>query len=175
MFPLEGHWMGLIGINGLALVSSVISMNLSEHMDSFRWTTSRNFSVKNMYNDLVLRSRTPVNCWAWNAKIPLKIKIFLWYLKNGVVLTNDNLVKTQWKGCTKCCFCAVQESIQHLFFDCAMARLMWGTVFFTFRIKKPVDVGHLFDPWLRSFSKNQRNLVLVGMAAFLLGLMDQYE
>jgi hypothetical protein len=35
------------------LVRSVISMNLSEHMDSFPWTDSRNFSVKNMYNDLV--------------------------------------------------------------------------------------------------------------------------
>jgi hypothetical protein len=148
------------------LVSSVISMNLSEHMDSFQWTASRNFSVKNMYNDLVLRSGTPVNCWTWKAKIPLKIKIFLWYLKNGVVLTKDNLVKRQWKGCTRCCFCAVQESIQHLFFYCPMARLMRGTVCFTFGIKKPIDVGHLFGPWLRSFSKKQRNLVLVGMAAF---------
>jgi hypothetical protein len=58
-----------------------------------------------MYNDIVLREETPVNCWAWKAKIPLKIKIFLWYLRNGVVLTKDNLVKRHWKGCTKCCFC----------------------------------------------------------------------
>jgi hypothetical protein len=43
---------------------------------------------------------------------------------------------------------------------------MWGTVCFTFGIKKPVDVGHLFGPSLRSFSKKQRNLVLLGMAAF---------
>jgi hypothetical protein len=70
----------LDGVNGdkwTRLVRSVISVNLSEHMDSFRWMASRIFSVKNMYNDLVLRSGTPVNCWAWNAKIPLKIKIFL--------------------------------------------------------------------------------------------------
>jgi hypothetical protein len=43
---------------------------------------------------------------------------------------------------------------------------MRGIVCFTFGIKKPVDVGHLFGPWLRSFSKKQKNLVLVGMAAF---------
>jgi hypothetical protein len=46
-----------------------------------------------MYNNLALRSGLPVNCWTWKAKIPLKIKIFLWYLRNGVVLTKDNLVK----------------------------------------------------------------------------------
>jgi hypothetical protein len=46
-----------------------------------------------MYNDLVLKSRTPVNCWTWKAKIQLRIKIFLWYLKNEVVLAKENLVK----------------------------------------------------------------------------------
>jgi hypothetical protein len=126
---------------------------------------NKKFLVKNMYNDIVLRAGTPVNCWAWKAKIPLKIKIFLWYLKNGVVLTKDNLVKRCWKGCTKCCFCTEQETIQHLFFYCPMARLMWGCVCFAFGVSKPVDVQHLFCPWLRSFSKKQRNLVLIGMAA----------
>jgi len=29
----------------------------------------------------------------WKAKMPLKIKIFLWYLKRGVVLAKDNLIK----------------------------------------------------------------------------------
>jgi hypothetical protein len=114
---------------------------------------------------VVLRAGTPVSCWVWKAKIPLKIKIFLWYLRNGVVLTKDNLVKRQWKGCTKCCFCAKHETIQHLFFDCPMATLMWWSVCFAFGIKKPRDVQHLFGPWLRSFSKKQRDLVLIGMAA----------
>jgi hypothetical protein len=79
--------------NWLSLVGSVLTMNLNDRKDSFIWTANKKFSVKNMYNDIVLRAGTPVNCWAWKAKIPLKIKIFLWYLKNGVVLTKDNLVK----------------------------------------------------------------------------------
>jgi hypothetical protein len=81
--------------NWLHLVESVLRVHLNDHRDSFRWTASNNFSVKNMYNDLVLKSGTPVNCWTWKAKIPLKIKIFLWCLKNGVVLSKDNLVKRQ--------------------------------------------------------------------------------
>jgi len=29
----------------------------------------------------------------WQNKLPMKIKIFLWYLKKDVVLTKDNLVR----------------------------------------------------------------------------------
>jgi hypothetical protein len=147
----------------LRLVESILMVHLNDHRDSFRWTASKNFSVKNMYNDLVLKSGTPINCWTWKAKIPLKIKIFLWYVKSGVMLTNNNLVKRQWKGCTKCCFCTEQETIQHLFFDCPMGRLMWGIVCFTFGVTRPVNMGHLLGPWLRSFSNKQRNLVLIGL------------
>jgi hypothetical protein len=46
-----------------------------------------------------------------------------------------------------------------------------GVVCFTFGIAKPVDVGHLLGPWLRSFSNKQKNLVLIGLA--MLGLVDQ--
>jgi hypothetical protein len=166
----------LIGVNWdnwLSLVGNVLEVNLNNIRDFFRWTASKKFAVRDLYNDMILRSGTPSDCWAWKAKIPLKIKIFLWYLKNGVVLTKDNLVKRQWKGCTKCCFCDVSESCQHLFFYCPMAKLVWGILCLTFGIRMPSDVGNLFGPWLRNFSKKQRNLVLVGVAAFLLGHLDQ--
>jgi len=29
----------------------------------------------------------------WKIKVPLKIKIFLWFLQRGVVLTKDNLAR----------------------------------------------------------------------------------
>jgi hypothetical protein len=95
--------------NWFSLVGSVLEVNLSNLRDTFRWTASKKFSVKDMYNNLVLRSGMSADCWAWKAKIPLKIKIFLWYLKNGVVLTKDNLVKRKWKECTKCCLCNVSS------------------------------------------------------------------
>jgi hypothetical protein len=49
-------------------------------------------------------------------------------------------------------------------FYCPMDRLMWVIVCFTFGVSKPVNMGHLLGPWLKSFSK-QRNLVLIGLAA----------
>jgi hypothetical protein len=146
-------------------VGDVLWVNLNDHKDFFFWTANKTFSMKNMYNDIVLREGTPVNGWAWKAKIPLKIKIFLWYLRHGVVLTKDNLVKKHWKGCTDGCFCAEQETIQHLFFYCHIAQLTWGSVCLMFGVKKPKGVEHLFGPWLRNFLSKQRNLVLVGLAA----------
>jgi hypothetical protein len=65
----------------LDLVGNVLMVNLNDRKDSFIWTTNKNFSVKNMYNNIVLREGTLVNCWAWKAKIPLKITIFHWYLR----------------------------------------------------------------------------------------------
>jgi hypothetical protein len=34
----------------------------------------------------------------WKLKLSLKIKIFIWYLGRGVVLTKDNLAKRGSKG-----------------------------------------------------------------------------
>ena len=52
----------------------------------------------------------PQQCITWKVKLPLKIKIFLWYLNKGVILTKDNLVKRQRKGNTSCSFCDTNET-----------------------------------------------------------------
>jgi hypothetical protein len=72
-----------------------------------------------MYNVLI-HSDTPVenNKKIWYMKIPLKTKVFAWYLRRGVILTKDNLVKRNWQGSKKCVFCLHDETINHLFFQC---------------------------------------------------------
>jgi hypothetical protein len=69
------------------------------------------------------------------------------------------------EGVYKILLCAEQETIQHLFFDCPIAQLTWGSVCFTFGIKKSEGVEHLFVLGLEVFSSKQRNLVLIGLAA----------
>lgn len=46
----------------------------------------------------------PYNRYLWKIKVPLKVKIFLWFLYKGASLTKDNLVKRNWHGNEKCCF-----------------------------------------------------------------------
>ena len=61
-------------------------------------------SVKSMYDALVHNAVPSDNRKLWKLKIPLKVKIFLWFLNKGVILTRDNLARRNWQGCKKMCF-----------------------------------------------------------------------
>jgi hypothetical protein len=93
--------------------------NLNDGEDKFEWGLNQNgiFKVRSMYHGMFIG-----NIWdnrlLWKLKLPLKIKIFLWYLNKGVTLIKDNLVRRNWIGSTKCVFCDRDETIQYLFFNC---------------------------------------------------------
>ena len=75
-------------------------------LDVFVWKLTNNgtFSVKSMYKDLMNGHARYLSSYLWKLKIPLKIKIFMWFLHKNVLLTKDNLAKRKWQGCTKCFF-----------------------------------------------------------------------
>jgi len=79
---------------------------LSQDKDEFFWNLTPNgqFSVKSLYSALLHPGSPTVNRNLWKLKAPLKVKIFLWYLRRGVVLTKDNLAKRNWKGSLTCVF-----------------------------------------------------------------------
>ena len=100
------------------LISRLTTIELSqEEEDEFRWKLdwSGTFSVKSHYLGLINQNTPSLNKDLWKMKIPLKIKIFLWYLRRGVVLTKDNLAKQSWHGNQQCCFYHENKTIQHLF------------------------------------------------------------
>jgi hypothetical protein len=74
-----------------------------------------------MYSDIMTREGISFDISYCKVKVPLKIKKFIWYLRQGVVLIQENLSKRKWKGATKCCVCREHETIQHLFFECLIA------------------------------------------------------
>ena len=112
--------------NLLSRLTTVVS---SQEEDEFIWTLDRKgeFSVKSHYLGLIHQNIPNTNKHLWKLKTSLKIKVFLWYLRKGVILTKDNLAKRNWQGNQQCCFCHENEMIQHLFFDCRFARLVWAT------------------------------------------------
>jgi hypothetical protein len=101
----------------------------------------------------------------WKLKLPLKTKIFMWYLKRGVVLTKDNLIRRNWKGSKTCAFCSHPETIQHLFFDCHVAKFIWRAVQTAFNIDIPISVMHLFNDWANGMGPHMRKGLLTGAAA----------
>lgn len=83
----------------------------------------------------------------------------------GVALTKDNLLKRNWKGDSRCCFCKCNETIQHHFFYCHVAKIVWGSVWMVFGIQPPSSVTNLLGAWLRSFPVKLKRQLLVGAVA----------
>jgi hypothetical protein len=56
--------------------------------------------------------------------------------------------KESGKVAKKCCFCNQDESIQHLFFVCPMAKVVYRIVYMDFNIIPPKNINNLFENWL---------------------------
>ena len=106
----------------------------------------------------------------WHMKIPLKIKVFSWYLRRGVILTKDNLVRRNWHGSTKCMFCPHQETIKHLFFECSFARSIWSSIQIASNLYPPKLVANVFSNWLHGIDKKLRTVIRVGAIAVIWSL-----
>jgi hypothetical protein len=97
------------------LCQRLMEITLNEEQDRFVWglTQSGKFTVKSMYGDMI-NGQTRYLCkYLWKIKIPLKIKIFMWFLSKKVLLTRDNLAKRNWNGNTKCSFYDKEESVEN--------------------------------------------------------------
>jgi hypothetical protein len=113
-----------------------------------------------MYLAMINNGFVDTNRKMWKVGISLKIKIFMWYVYKGIVLTKDNLAKHNWDESKQCSFCCRDESIQHLFFDCFYARFVWGLLHITFGIRPPLNTNHLFGTWSNSLSGSFKRQLL---------------
>ncbi|WVZ62069.1 hypothetical protein U9M48_011857, partial [Paspalum notatum var. saurae] len=148
------------------LLARIEGLELSQDQDAFYWNLTPNdrFSVKSHYAALMLRNIPNVNTNLWKLKAPLKVKIFLWYLRKGVILTKDNLAKRRWQGSLTCAFCHKEETINHLFFECRLARSVWSVLQIATGINQPQNVNHMFGDWLQGFNKTSKTVFLLGAA-----------
>jgi hypothetical protein len=100
-------------------------------------------------------------------KSTTKYQDFMWFLHCKVLLTKDNLVKRNWQGCKTSCFCHKEETIQHLFFDCTFAKVIWRIIYMTFSLAPPKNVTDLFVNWLAGIHKKEVMQIRVGVCAIL--------
>ena len=106
----------------------------------------------------------------WKMKIPLKTKLFAWYLQRGVILTKDNLAKRNWQGSKKCVFCHQDETIKHLFFQCQFARSIWSIIQIGSTLYPPRSVANIFGNWLNGVDRRFKILIRVGALAVIWSL-----
>jgi hypothetical protein len=95
---------------------TILDTPLCEGEDEWIWKKGKNgkFSVKYLYDQLVGDDRADSFSRIRKAKIPYKIKIFLWLVENNVVLTRDNMLKRKRVGDPTCQFCKENETNDHL-------------------------------------------------------------
>jgi hypothetical protein len=92
------------------------------------WTKNKQFTVKSVYKDL---SNTGIDRsfkHLWKAKIPLKIKVWLWLIWHNAIVTKDTMSERGWTGNPFYQFCNQSETILHLFFLCPAAKYVWSCV-----------------------------------------------
>ena len=155
------------------LCTSIVHIQLSQLNDCFRWNYHQNgqFTVRTMYLALINNNYIERNKIIWKLRMPLKMKIFMWYLLKGVVLTKDNLARRNWNGSLRCCFCMKNETIQHLFVECHYAKFLWRAIQFSFGLYLPHGISHIFDNWLLGVDKKKKKTCSHRSICYMLGSM----
>ena len=126
---------------------------LSDSPDQPVWMldSSNKYSVKSFYK-LINFGGIPsvIKDDIWKIKVPPNIHVFLWLIYYNKSLTRDNLAKRRHVDNMSCVFCSEPETIQHIFFDCIIAKNVWNLVADIFKI----DVPNSFD-LLTSFGREE--------------------
>jgi hypothetical protein len=142
-----------------------MDIHLIDEKDTFIWklTESGQFAVRSLYAELLNGNTKFLRKYLWKIKVPLKIRIFMWFLNRKEILTKDNLAKRNWTGCKKCAFCDEEETIEHLFLKCKFARLIWRVVHFTFNMPPPTNIKNMFGNWLNGIDKFAKARIRIGV------------
>lgn len=106
----------------------------------------------------------------WKAKIPLKVKIFLWLVEQNAILTKDNLIKWKWKGSKTYAFCTENETVNHLFFDCPTAKYVRSLLAYALGADCRPSSMNQFWVWIRNILPQPPTMHLVGLAAIIWGI-----
>jgi hypothetical protein len=142
-----------------------VTLNDDRNIAIWKWTASKKFSVRSVYEQLSRDESGPNYKRIWKAKIPKKIKIFMWLVEQQAILTKDNMVKRRWQGDPGCLFCGAFETPDHLLFSCSIAKVVWAIVAICFhRNTRPSDYAQ-FWVWIDNALPGGGNVAMLGLAA----------
>jgi hypothetical protein len=123
----------------LAATLNTVILNGEQDKPFWKWTPSKSFRAKSVYEHLSRGNFGPFRRIC-KARLPEKIKIFMWLLEKKAILTKDNMVKRKWQGVPDYYFCGAPEDCDHLMFLCPIARVVWGVIAICFHQKtRPVS------------------------------------
>lgn len=101
------------------------------------------FTTKSLYRFLTDRGvPSKATRYIWKSKVPLKINFFLWKVFNNKLQVAQNLIKKGRHGDGVCSLCGCDESVNHVLFECHLAKMIWCIIKEIFHINtypKPLE------------------------------------
>jgi hypothetical protein len=151
----------------LEIVNSTYNFNYKTKDDwvSWRWGGKNKYTTKSVYEHLTEHDQGYNFKHIWKSKIPYKIKIFTWLLERNAILTKDNMIRRKWTGDPSCVFCNGIETVDHLIFQCAIARCVWGVVAFFFGTNCVPRNVQQYKNWIQSLLPEAKEIHHFGFAA----------
>ena len=146
------------------LMEIVKSIVFTEEEDSLIWQLENKgvYSTSSLYHVINFRGVIPVFIPAlWKLNVPPRVHVFLWLLSHNKIMTKDNLRKRQIIKPEECLFCSDKESVQHLMFECIVAKNIWAIISETFA----VNIGTSFESVARYWVSNSKNSALNSVCA----------
>ncbi|RLN39911.1 hypothetical protein C2845_PM01G23220 [Panicum miliaceum] len=62
----------------------------------------------------------------WESKLPMKLRVFVWQATHNRLPTGVVLKSMKWKGESRCPLCGIHETVDHILFQCIIARFVWS-------------------------------------------------
>jgi hypothetical protein len=148
------------------LASHLNSIQLCDEKDRpiWKWAKSGKFSVRSVYEHLTKDEVGPAYKAIWRAKIPEKVRIFMWLIAQKAVLTKDNMIRKNWQGDPNCYFCGSIEIVEHLLFNCPIAMVVWGVVALSIHQKYMPNSYEQSDPWIKKALPGGEVVHMFGLA-----------
>jgi hypothetical protein len=116
--------------NWVTLLGELTAFHPSEGQDSVSWALepSGRFSTRSLYQKLVQGAAVAHAKDVWKIACPLKVRIFIWQLARGRLPANDQIRHRHGPSDGLCKLCHTIEDVQHIFFNCPLARFAWSAL-----------------------------------------------
>jgi hypothetical protein len=95
----------------------------------------------------------------WELVVPPRIHIFLWLAAYNKIMTRDHLEKRKMNKPLHCVFCSEHGNVQHLFFDCTVAKLVWTQISLFFNLQVGTSMLSVASRWVAGKKLDMLNFV----------------
>jgi hypothetical protein len=89
----------------------------------------------------------------------------MWLTTQKAILTKDNMIWRRWKGDPACYFCGMHETVDHLFFQCPVAKFVLGVISMCFHQRDRPNTYEQCWPWVKKALPGGNKMFMFGLAA----------